>query len=565
VTAPSNLGLTILGVLDAAPAGLSYAFLTHGQPIERVNAPALAELIRRHAAGYREAGIPARTVVPLLVGSSPSLWAAFVGAMCADLVPCVWSTPTFKTHLPTYLRNITTLLARYGSTALVASATYRAHLDPVLKECAPGLTLHDIEKIGRSEAAEVAPRSSGDDVAFLQHSSGSTGTPKGVALSHAAVLAHMDAYARAIALDPATDRIASWLPLYHDMGLVSSFLMPLVKGVPAVTMPPADWIVDPCTILDVITSEQSTLAWWPNFTFALLSSRVRAEQLDVYDLSSVRMIVNCSEPVMARSHAEFRRVFADCGLKDSALQTSYAMAENVFAVTQTSGRGPRRAILNRARLELGSVVDPVHVGHTDERELMSSGRPIAGVRLQVVDAERRAQPDGYVGEIAIAGPWLFREYLQLPDETRAARDAEWYFTGDVGFVHEGDLFVLGRKTDLIIVGGRKFYPDEIERIAASVEGVKEGRAVAFGLVDEERGTEEVVVLVESAHHDSRARVQEIRKEIKGRVLRELDVTVDHTRVLAPQTLIKTSSGKLARRDNRVWFAAQRAASRDAAD
>ena len=563
MTAQPNLGREILRTLDGAPPSLSFAFLTHGQPIDRVPAPAMAALIRRHAAGFAAAGIAPRTVVPLLVGSSPALWAAFVGAMCADLIPCVWATPTFKTHLPTYMRNLTTLLARYESRALVASTTYRAHLEPVLRECAPDVVLYDLEPIGQAGPLEPAPGSAGDDVAFLQHSSGSTGTPKGVALTHRAVLDHLAAYARAIALDPATDRIASWLPLCHDVGLVSSFLLPLVRGVPCVTMPPADWIVDPCTILDVITSEGSTLAWWPNFTFSLLASRVRPEQLDVYDLSSVRMIVNCSEPVLTRSHAEFRRVFADCGLKDAALQTSYAMAENVFAVTQSTGRGPRRAVLNRENLQLGSIVEQVHVGHPGERELMSSGRPLEGVRVRIVDDARQPQADGYVGEIAIAGPTLFSEYLRLPDETRAGRDGEWYYTRDVGFVHEGDLFVMGRKTDLIVIGGRKFYPDEIERIAGSVDGVKEGRAVAFGLPSEERGTEELVVLVESAHHDSRARVQEIRKEIKGRVLREMDVTVDHTRVLAPQTLIKTSSGKLARRDNREWFAAQLAATRDA--
>ena len=550
----NNLARTILDTLDRGGPALTYAFLVPGQAGTRVLAPELAKLARAAAAGYRAAGIAPRTVVPLLIGSSPELWAAFVGAMAADLIPCIFSTPTFKTHLPTYLRNLTTLLTRYESRTLVADAQTREKLAPVLAELAPGVELAEVDQLLAATGPAPEPATGGGDVAFLQHSSGSTGTPKGVALAHDAVLGHLDAYAAAIALDPARDRIASWLPLYHDMGLVTSFLLPLVKGVTCATLPPGAWIMDPTTILAVMTAERSTLAWWPNFTHALLASRVRDEQLADYDLSSLRMVVNCSEPVLARSHAEFQKRFADCGVGVGVLQASYAMAENVFAVTQSSGRGPMVFHAKPGSLQPGSRLEPSHEGDVLARSLMSSGKPIDGVRIRIVDEKHQGQPEGQVGEIAIAGSSLFREYLALPDVTAAARDGDWYFTSDVGFVYHGELFVLGRKTDLIIVGGRKFYPNEIERVAASVDGVKEGRVVAFGLDSAERGTQEVVVLVESAHHEDRARVQAIKKEIKGRVQREIDVTVDHTRVLAPQTLIKTSSGKIARKDNRAWFA-----------
>lgn len=545
-----NLARTIAQTLDQGGA-LTYTFVSPGAETRRLSGPEMAALARRAAAGYQ--GVPAGTVVPLLIGSSPELWAAFVGAMLADLVPCVFSTPTYKTHLPTYLRNITALLARYESQLLIADAATREQLVPALAEH-PGVELRDVAALF-VEGPEPEPARGGDDIAFLQHSSGSTGTPKGVALTHAAVLRHLDHYAAAIELGP-RDRIATWLPLYHDMGLITCFLMPLVKGVCTITLPPGAWILDPTAILEVIGREKATLCWWPNFTHLLLATRVRDEQLDGYDLSSLRMVVNCSEPVTWRSHAEFQRRFADCGLASRALQSCYAMAENVFAVTQSGGRGPSVAWVKLAALSPGDRVEETHEGEAGSRAVMSSGKPIDGVRIRVVNEERKPQAEGVVGEIAIAGDSLFREYLALPEVTAAARDGEWYFTSDIGFVLGGELFVLGRKTDLIIVGGRKFYPNEIERIASGVEGVKEGRVVAFGVDSAERGTQDVVVLVESAGHEDRATVQAIKKEIKGRVLREADVTVDQTRVLAPGTLIKTSSGKIARKDNRAWFVNQ---------
>ena len=200
--------------------------------------------------------------------------------------------------------------------------------------------------------------SSGADVAFLQHSSGSTGVPRGVALSHSAVLGHLDAYGRSIRFDPASDRIASWLPLYHDMGLLTSFLLPLVGGASCDTLPPGEWILDPTSILSLITQERSTLSWWPNFTFALLAQRVRPEERSHYDLRSVRLLVNCSEPVLRSSREIFARTFAACGLERPALQTCYAMAENVFAATQSQGDAPVQIAVKRDSLDFGRASSP---------------------------------------------------------------------------------------------------------------------------------------------------------------------------------------------------------------
>jgi fatty-acyl-CoA synthase len=315
---------------------------------------------------------------------------------------------------------------------------------------------------------------------------------------------------------------------------VTSLLLPLVRGVSAVTLPPDDWMLDPGRILDVITSERSTLTWWPNFAFALLASKLHAEQLEAYDLSSLRMVVNASEPVLSRTYAEFRRRFADCGLRDSALQSAYGAPASVFAVTQSSGRAPKRAFLHRGRLECGATAEAVHDGHPEAREVLASGRPIDGARVRIVCGEHQPQADGYVGEIAVGATWLGSE------------DA-WFYTGDAGVIHEGELFGLGPTCDTILASARRFLPADLERIAASVDGVSESKAVALGVLDEDRGTEEVVILVESAHFENRERAQSIKRDIRARTLAELDAPVDHVRVLPPGTLKPTRS------ENRALF------------
>ena len=380
--------------------------------------------------------------------------------------------------------------------------------------------------------------------------------PRGVALSHRAVLGHLDAYGRSIRFDPPSDRIASWLPLYHDMGLLTSFLLPLVGGASCDTLPPGEWILDPTSILSLITQERSTLSWWPNFTFALLAQRVRPEERSHYDLRSVRLLVNCSEPVLRSSREIFARTFAACGLERRALQTCYAMAENVFAATQSQGDAPVQIAVKRDSLDFGRAVEPCDPEAADARWVMSSGRPIDTVRLKVVDESLADVGEGQVGEMIVAGPSLFDGYYLLPEATAPVLQNGWYRTGDIGFLWQGELFALGRTSDLIIVGGRKFYPNDVEHLVNEIPGVKDGRVVAFGVLREEKGTEDVVVLAESAEHADRAGVQRLRKEIKARVLQRLDCPVDDAVILPPQSLIKTTSGKIARRDNRHLYLEQ---------
>jgi acyl-CoA synthetase (AMP-forming)/AMP-acid ligase II len=550
----SNLASAILATLAKAPPSVSFSFHSRQGTRETLDASSMLQRIGRFAAALRRAGIPSRAVTPIVAGSSGALWAAFVGAMAADLIPCILPAPNFKTHMPTYVRNLSALMSRYQSTFVIVGVGYRDMIQPIAEASGNRLDLLGLDELDEPSSEPIEPtRASATDVAFLQHSSGSTGVPRGVALSHGAILGHLEAYGRSIDFDPARDKIASWLPLYHDMGLLTSFLLPLVGGASCDTLPPGDWILDPASILSLMSDARSTLAWWPNFTFALLAGRIRPAELVRYDLRSVRLLINCGEPVLRSSRESFAATFAPCGLDPRVLHCSYGMAENVFAATQSRGAAPAQMRVRRGTLDFGKTVEVCDDADPEARWVMSSGAPIDTVALKVVDEALTPVPEGRVGEMMVSGPSLFSGYYQLPDDTAPVLREGWYRTGDIGFLWQGQLFALGRKSDLIIVGGRKFYPNDIEHVVGAIEGVKEGRVVAFGVLREEKGTEDVVVLVESAEHADPAASQRIRKEIKSRVLQRVDCMVEHALVLPPQSLVKTTSGKIARRDNRRLF------------
>jgi acyl-CoA synthetase (AMP-forming)/AMP-acid ligase II len=262
------------------------------------------------------------------------------------------------------------------------------------------------------------------------------------------------------------------------------------------------------------------------------------------------MLVNCSEPVLAGSREAFLEAFAGQGASRAQLQTCYALAENVFAATHSEPAGALEISAAVASLEVGCTVELATDGAPGSRRLVSSGRTIETVGLQITDEAGAACPDGRVGEIRLSGPSVFNGYHLLPELTAPVLRDGWYRTGDLAFAHRGEVFVLGRQSDLLIVGGRKHYPNDIEHVCNEVPGVKEGRVVAFGVTSEEKGTQEVVVLAESPEHADPARASLIRREIKARAIQRVDCVVDRVLLLPPQTLIKTSSGKIARRDNR---------------
>jgi acyl-CoA synthetase (AMP-forming)/AMP-acid ligase II len=396
-----------------------------------------------------------------------------------------------------------------------------------------------MEKVDRWDGP-LADHDGRDDSApcLLQHSSGTTGLQKPVVLSHRAVLQHVRLYSQAIGLT-GEDKVVSWLPLYHDMGLIAAFYLPLVQGVPLVQLDTMEWVCAPALLLTAITDERATLCWLPNFAYNFMADRIREEEIQGLRLDSIRMLVNCAEPVRAESHDKFHRRFAAVGLSREALTACYAMAETTFAVTQTpAGREARTLNVDRAELSRGNVItlSPGDGG----RVCVSSGPPISGCTVRIVDESRREVPAGKVGEIAISSVSLFDGYRNYPEKTAEVMHDGWYYSGDYGFMHDGECFVIGRRKDVIIIAGNNVFPEDVEDAVGRILGVIPGRVAAFGVEDDEIGTEVLCVLAETEATDAEKKV--LRKAVKAAGI-DIDVTISRVYLVPPRWLIKRLIGQ----------------------
>ncbi|NTU62330.1 MAG: fatty acyl-AMP ligase, partial [Chloroflexi bacterium] len=407
----------------------------------------------------------------------------------------------------------------------------------------------------RSAHAKRAPATQPKDaseIAFLQHSSGTTGLQKGVALSHEAVLNQVASYSEAIALND-DDVIVSWLPLYHDMGLIAGFILPLVQGVPLVMMSPFDWVAHPALLLHAIHDYRGTLCWLPNFAYNHCARRIRQRDSEGMSLASMRLFINCSEPVRYESHQMFLERFAANGVTNEMLTVSYAMAENTFAVTQTPlGQAARSDVVDRIELEQNRFAKPVERDHPNAQVRVSCGPAITNTAAKIIDEAGNALPERQVGQVVVQSDCMLSEYYKRPD-LQPFQDG-WYRTGDMGYMADGELYIVGRLKDLIINAGKNVYPQDIEAIVNTVPGVYPGRAVVFGVADEREGTELIGVVAEVTVDDPLER-KHLATQIRNTVAKQSMVTVTYVHLVGERWLIKTSSGKIARAANREkWLA-----------
>jgi acyl-CoA synthetase (AMP-forming)/AMP-acid ligase II len=390
-----------------------------------------------------------------------------------------------------------------------------------------------------------------EDIVLLQHSSGTTGLQKGVALSHQAVFNQLNAYAKSLLLTD-EDVIASWLPLYHDMGLIAGFLLPILSGIPLVIMSPFDWVRAPYKLLQSISRYRATLTWLPNFAYNFCAQKIRDRHIEGVDLASLRAVINCSEPVRWESHIAFYERFKGYGLKMEALQTSYAMAENVFGVTQSRlGSAPVVDEIDREAFMVERAAKSPLDGRPSMK-MMSSGQPLANVKMKVVDENGHELPERVIGELALKSDCMLTGYFNRPDLTEKGFRNGWYLTGDYGYISNGEVFVSGRKKDMIIVGGKNIYPQDLEALTYEVPGVHAGRSVAFGMFDEAQGTEDVVVIAEVESENAEEQ-QKIADAIRLYVTKNSAIALRYVKVVGPKWILKTSSGKTARSANKEKF------------
>ena len=511
-----------------------------------------------YACAYAKSGIQPGEVVVLILQHGEDLVYSFWGAILHGAIPSIMPFLTEKLSPERYRADLSALIAVTQPAAIITYPEFEVEVKSALKE---GDSVREVivtSQVDKNvsldfDALKGFERRS-EAIVLLQHSSGTTGLQKGVALAHQAVFNQLDSYSKSLALNE-NDVVVSWLPLYHDMGLIAGFIMPILSGTPLVLMSPFDWVRAPYKLMQAVSKYRGTLTWLPNFAYNFCAQKIRERHLEGADLSSWRAIINCSEPVRWESHQAFYNKFKSYGLRYGALQTSYAMAENVFAVTQSPlGSEPVVVEIDREAF-MSDRVAKRSIDGGPVMKMMSSGRPLENVSLKVLDENRNEVAERVIGELALQSDCMLTGYYHREDATQKAIADGWYYTGDYGFVWDGDVFVSGRKKDMIIVGGKNVYPQDLEALTYEVPGVHAGRSVAFGMYNDEEGTEDVVIIAEVNSEDP-AEQQRIADAIRGHVTRNSAIALRYVKTVDPKWILKTSSGKTARSANKEKFLAE---------
>lgn len=541
----------------------------HSRPFERVavylqfpnrdDLPLTYDRLLRRASAYARTlereGVRPGEVVVLILQHGEDLIHSFWGAILHGAIPSIMPFLTEKLSPERYRDDLSALIAVTKPAAIVTYPEFEAEVRAALRAGDSVRAVLSTDRIGPQEDFDFASlkgfQRKPEDTVLLQHSSGTTGLQKGVALSHRAVFNQLSSYGRSLSLTE-EDVIVSWLPLYHDMGLIAGFLMPILSGIPLVIMSPFDWVRAPYKLLQSVSKYRGTLTWLPNFAYNFCAQKIRDRHIEGVDLSSLRVVTNCSEPVRSESHGAFYERFKEYGLKFEALQTSYAMAENVFGVTQSRlGKVPVVEEIDREAFMAERVAHSPFDGRPSMR-MMSSGQPLENVEVKVIDEQGKEVPERVIGELALRSDCMLTGYFNRPDLTEKAFRDGWYLTGDYGYISKGEVFVSGRKKDMIIVGGRNIYPQDLEALTYEVPGVHAGRSVAFGLFDDAQGTEEVVIIAEGDSDDVQEQ-QIIADAIRLHVTKNSAIALRYVKVVGPKWILKTSSGKTARSANKEKF------------
>ena len=503
-----------------------------------------------------------RSVILLLLPHSPELFLLQVALVLRGHVPAILAWPTSRIDADKYQRNLVHQLSNLPADLLVTLPRLLENLGGNLPYPAVSLTLKDgatYEKLfpagqvsERLEHREFSGRNTrpSADTLFLQFSGGTTGAQKAIVVTASMMSRQFEQLRQALDFS-AEDGVASWLPLYHDMGLIACYWMPLWHGAASLQMGANDWVMNPALLLKYVDRYRATFCWLPNFSFSYLGQRRELMQ-EEYRLDSVRAWINCSEPVRQKSMQQFAAAFADWGVRRESLQSSYAMAETVFAITQ-SPLGRELFSVPRSEVHHGAQsYSPLAFDLMDD-VYVSSGRPLSDTKIKIVGVGGAARPDAFPGEIYVQTPSLFSGYWGSDGFLTHSLHEGWHATGDFGFVVRGELFVIGRFKDIVIVGGNNIFPEDVEAVVNTISGIYPGRVVAFGVEDTQYGTQSLAVVAEMKNDFNEDEAQRLDADIRKMVLTTMGVAPRHVAVVPQKWIVKSTAGKISRRETRERF------------
>ena len=538
-----------------------HVVLSSGSGAEQtVTYRALADAARSVACGLERWGLAVGERAAIMLPTSEDFFTAYFAILYAGGIPVPIYPPTRLSQIEDHLRRQAAILDNAGVVILITVPEARS-LALVLKVRVRSLRSVDtIAELRAPVTGGLLAPAKPADTALLQYTSGSTGDPKGVVLSHANLLANIRAMGQAMSAAP-SDVFVSWLPLYHDMGLIGAWLGSLYFAVPVVILSPLTFLARPASWLWAIHRHRGTLSGAPNFAFELCARKIDEDELRGLDLSSLRIVVNGAEPVSAKTLLRFTERFERYGFRAEALAPVYGLAES--SVGLAFPPPGRRPIVDRIQRDPFSRRGEAAAAAADDPgalEFVAGGHPLPGHQIRIVDSAGRELPERREGRLQFRGPSSTSGYFGDAASTRRLFDGSWAETSDRAYIAAGDVYLTGRIKDIIIRAGRNIYPQEVEEAIGNIDGVRKGCVAVFGSPDPATGTERIVVLAETreADRDVRGRLRQRIHEITAELL---EAAADEVVLAPPHTVLKTSSGKIRRAASRELFESGRIGAR----
>lgn len=556
LTAEASGATTLIDVLAwhdrTSPDHLHISLYSEGDIQEKISFHALKEGAEAVASGLQYHGIEPGQTVALMLPTSRDYFCSFFGILLAGAIPVPLYPPARPTQIEEHLRRHRGILKNSLAAMLITdpevlpiARLLKAHVENLKAS----LTVEDLCSAGGPMAPHNARPG---DTAFLQYTSGSTGNPKGVVLSHANLLANIRAMGTAVQAD-STDIFVSWLPLYHDMGLIGAWLGSLYYGCQLVIMSPLSFLIHPESWLWTIHRHRGTISASPNFGFELCLKKIDKRDIDGLDLSSWRLAFNGAEPVSPLTVTQFTERFRSYGFRPEVMAPVYGLAESSVGLAFPPPASPPLidSIERQAFMEHGKAMTAAE-DDTHCLRFVSCGPPLAGHHIRIVDANDVELPERQEGRLQFYGPSATSGYFRNIEETKRLFHGKWLDSGDLAYMADGNVFITSRIKDIIIRGGRNIYPHELEEAIGEIREIRKGCVVVFGCKDHESGTEKLVVVAETRER-KHEKLQHLHTTVINCVIDLLGLPPDDILLAPPHTVLKTSSGKLRRSATRDLY------------
>jgi fatty-acyl-CoA synthase len=548
---------TLIAARDAAISitHKGYTFLDHDMTPSNWSFAEAFKEAKRIGAHLQAKGLSKGDRLALVLNTPENFVLSFLGAISAGIMPVPLYPPLALGRMDTYMDRAVGILRVSGVKALLTTKEFLPVFQPITSRTSTLQNLLDIDLLRKASCDPIIKEqvTQPDNPCFLQFTSGSTSAPRGVIVTHRNLMANAQAIIDSLQIKSDSDIAVSWLPLYHDMGLIGFVIATLVAQIPVVFMPTLSFVKHPGVWMDTVHKYRATITFGPNFAFDLAAKRVPKTSRANLDLSCLRVLGCGAEPINPKTMENFLAAFTPWGLKANALIPCYGMAEATLAIAfDDVNRPAQKLAIDRHAYESDNVARPLgNNGKSQDPkkrlELVSCGRAIPGHEIRIMDEHGKILPEGKVGEIVFKGPSVTPGYFQNPEASNQILKSGWLHTGDLGFILNGELYISGRQKDLIIINGRNYPPQAIEWVVEEVPGIRKGSVVAFSIKGD--STEKLIVVAETVISDTSNLSQAISMQVRS----AFGLVVDKVALVGRGSIPKTSSGKLQRRQTKTLF------------